>query len=811
MPLTKLSGIILTTAVITIILAACSTTTAANPTFKSAKPIWPATLETEKNMLVGFRATFDRPKDNQVVLKLTASTLYRVYLNGEFIGHGPARAAHGYYRVDQWNLSKRLKDKNILAIEVAGYNVNSYYLLDQPSFLQAEVLSGENVIASTSPQYAGKRFGVVILNHRVQKVQRYSFQRPFIEYYKLSPSFDDWKTNFNLDFEEADYAIQPEKKLLPRRVSYPRFEVVSPVTILSEGSLITDAKVEKPWRDRALVNIGPKLKGFKMDELEEIISDTAGAIKSESVTVINKLFNNENAISLKDKSFKIIDLGSNLTGFIGMEIKCDTDCKLMVTFDEILRSNDVDFKRMECVNAITYQLARGTYKIESFEPYTMRYLKLNLLKGQCQITNPYLRLYENPDCYTAHFFCSDDRLNRIFKAAVNTFKQNSIDIFMDCPSRERAGWLCDSYRTAQTEYCLTGKTVIEQNFLENYLLPEKFDHLPEGMLPMCYPADHYDGVFIPNWAMWFVLELQIYKNNEGDIELINRLKPKVMALLDYFKKFENHNGLLEDLQSWIFVDWSAANDFVKGVNYPTNMLYAATLKTAGQIYNQPELLAKAKNIKQQILSQSLKGQFFIDNALRKEGQLYLTNNCSESCQYYAFYFDIANTTTHAKLWQTLLREFGPKRAKTKAYPNVKMGNAMLANWMRLQLFARQGRYQKLKDEIIDNLLYMADKTNTLWEHVGDYASCNHGFESQIACNLIKDILGIEKIDHENKTVTLKFTDTDLSSCIGQVPTKAGIVKLSWRLDKNSIIYKAIVPPGYKIITKNLAGQKLIRK
>jgi alpha-L-rhamnosidase len=104
MSLSKLSRIILTVAVITIVLAVCSTTTAANPTFKSAKPIWPATLETEKNLLVGFRVTFDKPKDNQVILKLTASTLYRVYLNGEFIGHGPARAAHGYYRVDQWDL-----------------------------------------------------------------------------------------------------------------------------------------------------------------------------------------------------------------------------------------------------------------------------------------------------------------------------------------------------------------------------------------------------------------------------------------------------------------------------------------------------------------------------------------------------------------------------------------------------------------------------------------------------------------------------------------------------------------------------------
>ncbi|HPS55037.1 MAG TPA: hypothetical protein PLP05_05520 [Sedimentisphaerales bacterium] len=808
MSLTKFSGLILTAA-LTTILVTCSSGAGINPTFKTGKPVWITGKETEQNLSVGFRAVFDKPESGQAVLKLTASTLYRVYLNGEFVGHGPARAAHGYYRVDEWNLSKQLKDKNILAIEVAGYNVNSYYLLNQPSFLQAEVLSGENVIAST--QLGGENFKVTILNSRVQKVQRYCFQRPFIEYYKLVPGFDDWKTNFMMVSEEPTLTIMSEKKLLPRRVSYPRFEVVSPVTILSEGSLITDAKVENPWRDRALVNIGPALKGFKMDELEEIISDTASAVKSESVVSINKPFNAADAILLKDKTFKILDLGSNLTGFAGMEIKCDTDCKLMVTFDEILRDNDVDFKRMECVNVITYQMKPGTYKVESFEPYTMRYIKLNLLEGQCQITNPYLRLYENSDCYTAYFFSSDDRLNRIFKAAVNTFKQNSIDIFMDCPSRERAGWLCDSYRTSQAEYCLTGQTSIEHNFLENYLLPEKFDHLPEGMLAMCYPSDHDDGCFIPNWAMWFVLELEIYKDNDGDIELINSLKPRVMALLDYFKKFENSDGLLENLEGWIFVDWSAANDFVKGVNYPTNMLYAATLKTAGKIYNQPELSAKAENVKKQILRQSFNGEFFVDNAIRKDSLLQRTENCSESCQYYAFYFNIADATTHSDLWQKLVSEFGPDRAQTKAYPNVKMGNALLGNWMRLQLFSRLGLYQQLKDETIDYLLYMADKTNTLWEHVDDYASCNHGFASHIVCNLIEDILGIGEINHNNKTVTLKFTDTDLGSCTGQVPTKAGIVTLNWRVDGDSIIYKATVPNGYKIITNNLTGKKLVQK
>ncbi|MHB9011410.1 MAG: alpha-L-rhamnosidase-related protein [Ignavibacteriaceae bacterium] len=35
------------------------------------------------------------------------------------------------------------------------------------------------------------------------------------------------------------------------------------------------------------------------------------------------------------------------------------------------------------------------------------------------------------------FSCDDDSLNEIYSAAVQTFRQNSVDIFADCPSRER--------------------------------------------------------------------------------------------------------------------------------------------------------------------------------------------------------------------------------------------------------------------------------------------------------------------------------------------------------------------------------------
>ena len=175
-----------------LILLTCAHLQASAVSFVSAKPIWPKGRETEKNLFVGFRASFKAPAQERVILRATGATLYRVCLNGQFLGHGPARGPHGYYRVDEWDLTDKLQPGvNVVAFEVAGYNVNSYYLLDQPSFLQAEVVADGKVLASTDGH--GAPFTATILKERVQKVQRYSFQRPFSEVYRLAPGCDRWR------------------------------------------------------------------------------------------------------------------------------------------------------------------------------------------------------------------------------------------------------------------------------------------------------------------------------------------------------------------------------------------------------------------------------------------------------------------------------------------------------------------------------------------------------------------------------------------------------------------------------------------
>ena len=787
------------------------------PPFRSARPIWPEGRETEMNLLVGFRAAIEPPAGERVTLRLAASTIYRAKVNGQFVGHGPARGPHGFYRIDEWDITPYLKPgKNVVAVEVAGYNVNGYYLLDQAAFLQAEVLTENAVLASTAG--AGTPFEAAILTERVQKVARYSFQRPFSEVYRLTPGCDRWQTDPRLPTDQSperkrgvNCATQPAGQLLPRRVPYPTFNRRPALWHVSRGTLKTGIEVKEPWKDRSLTQISPQLKGYKESELETIPSIELQHVANDQVQPVNQTLPADAKLTLGSNSFHILDFGTNLTGFVGATIDCRSKARLFLAFDEILSKNDVDFKRLGCINIIALDLEPGMYRFESIEPYTMRYLKPLVLQGECDLSDIHLREYVNPDTFNAQFAASDDRLNRLFDAARQTFAQNGVDIFMDCPSRERAGWLCDSFFTARTAADLAGRTSVEKNMMENYLLPQKFQHLPDGMLPMCYPADHYNGVFIPNWAMWFVVQLEEYLQRSGDRATVDALRPRVMKLLDYFKPFENSDGLLEKLPGWVFVEWSAAAQFVQDVNYPSNALYAGTLAAAGRLYNLPDLAAKADRVRDTIRRQSFDGQFFVDNAVRKDGKLQVTHNRTEVCQYYAFFFDVAAPQTHADLWKTLRTRFGPQRQQTKAFPEIHAANSFIGNVLRLELLSRWGLCRQLLDESVDYHLYMADRTGTLWENTTDHASCNHGFASHLAHVLIRDVLGLYGIDPVAKAVQLRLGDVGLDWCRGSISTPDGPINLQWSKTGDELRYRLDAPAGYRIDTTTLGSLKAIRQ
>ncbi|HUU27144.1 MAG TPA: hypothetical protein VM123_04960 [archaeon] len=798
------------TALIFLTLACFLNQSPAAGEFLCGKPVWPQGRAKEKNLLVGFRAKFGVPKGKPVIFRVAASSVYRFFINGRFGGYGPARGPHNYYRVDEWDLTQDLRPgNNILAVEVAGYNINSYYLLDQPSFLQAEVLSDGEVLAATTGE--SPAFEACILKERIQKVQRFSYQRTFVEAYSLWPGYNKWREDPAAHFEKVECGMLPGKNLLPRRVPYPEFHLRGPVWNVSSGKIKRDVEPAEIWKDRSLTDIGPKLGGFREKELEAIPSLELQKIESTQKTNINQPLWHPVELKLTENSYHILDLGTNLTGFLGAKIKTGKNTRLYITFDEILSDGDVDFKRLNCVNALSCRMPAGVFELESIEPYTLRYLKFIVLEGECEIGNIYLREYVNPQARKAYFACSDQRLDRLFSAGVETFRQNAVDIFMDCPSRERAGWLCDSYFSARAAFDLCGNTLIERNFFENYCLPDSFPYIPKGMLPMCYPADHNSATFIPNWALWFVLQLEEYSGRSGDRRAVEIARLKIMRLFDYFKKFKNQDGLLESLESWIFIEWSEANSFVQDVNYPTNMLFAASLEAAGRMYDLPEFIREAQKVREVIRRQSYDGEFFVDNAVRKRGKLQLTRNRTEVCQYYAFFTETATPESYPELWGKLTNNFGPKRKITKAFPDVFEARPFIGDVLRLEILSSYGLCRQVMDESIGYYLEMAERTGTLWEFEGARASCNHGFASHTAHLLFRDVLGLYQIDPVRKEVKLRFSDLDLDWCEGRLPTEEGEIYLKWWEEGQNIFYRAYVPAGFRVSVQNSSGRELVRK
>lgn len=685
--------------------------------FISARPVWVRGLHERMNTTVGFYTALEFT-GQPLRLRLAAANTYRVWLNGEFFAYGPARAAHGHLRIDEWDLTLK-SGINHLAIEVVAYRANSFSVLNAAGYLQAEVISDQNddttAVAWTCSLSGHFKPGV--LTGRVRRVKRYSYQRPFTEVYRLTAQSDSWRTS---GWEENPPYLDNlvEERLLPRRMPYPDF----PLRKLSRigGGQIEPAEGSTlPHDDRYTKNIGLNLLGFTNDEIEADPTLDWNRCKFVNSDVLTEP-------QLPAGHFVDYDLEANFTGFLRLTLTCEVPTRLLAGWSEIRTPERLDVYQQETINLVSWELAPGSYTLETFEAYTFQHLRLAVLEGGIKLASVEQRGYESSASLSA--FSSDPELARIQRAALSTFRQNTVDVFMDCPSRERAGWLGDSFFIARAAATLGHPLAAETAFLENFLhAPNPFYSLPSGMFPMCYPSDHYHPQYIPQWSLWLVLQLGEYKQRGGEFWLITAFGPRLRALFDWFESYANDLGLLEKLPGWNFVEWSKANQLVQDVNFPTQFLYAAALRTAATLYGNSAWKQRADSIEQMALklSKSENSLYFCDRALRSESGLVVTEDSTEICQYSPFFFGTLTLETAPDLWQKLITDFGPGKRVDGVHP----ANLLFGWVMRFDLLQRAGLNEQLCEEVKSMFGPMSLRTGTLWEHDHATASLCHGFGS----------------------------------------------------------------------------------
>lgn len=749
--------------------------------FKKAVPVWQQGKENELHTRCVFFATFEG-KDS-ATLMITASNIYRVFVNGNMVGAGPARSAHDRFRVDELPL-KNLKEKNVIFIEAVAYNSYNYCHLYQSAFLCAEVVRNASPILWT-----GRDFIVREYIEKKRQVCKLSYQRPFTEVYAFERSPQDTYMDFSADGKAVakEYPVQVGDKFFEERnVSYPSYEFFKGKQ-METGECFIEKSLSQPneWILKERLRIFPK-KDWESDASFSYLQRLIYKKKPLGTTV-------------GAGEYILYNFDFALTGFLKFECTTIEDSVVLVYFDEIdlntdkEKPADIRSDRMGSVNVIEYRLKAGkTYSHTTIEPYTAKYIKVVVQTGKIENLSVGVHTYENPDAEGFVFLSENKKLNTIVEAARRTFKQNALDILTDCPSRERAGWLCDSYFSGKAEQLFTGKNKVEYNFLKNYTYA-KAKGIPEDLVPMCYPADFTDGSYIPNWAFFYIFEQYDYYVRTNDDTILKESKDKVLRILKFFDRYLNEQGLLENLENWVFIEWSKANDdeYTKGVNYPSNMLYAMALECTAKMYGIEKYHQSAEKIKGIIRRDSFNGEFFEDNRVREKGELVLKGHCSETCQYYAFFTGTATRESYPRLYENLIKNFGAKREQEKMYPQVHKSNAFIGNYLRLIMLTENGEKYRIAEECEDYFYYMAEATGTLWEKDSPYASLNHGFASY-AGNLLVDYLTGYKGRHGKKLLFSKpAVDMD---CTLRLPLDHGFLSIERKGGKTVREY----PEGYTI-------------
>lgn len=686
--------------------------------FNQARPIWAhhqrETLsDGEMNITLCFKTVLEKGEYSAVI---AAADDYQLFINGRFISAGPARAAHGFARCDRLQFNIEEEQAAVVFI-VSSYNVFNYCYIKQHGFFCCEIFMGEELTAATG--VCG--FTARLLEERVHRTDRYSYQRPYTEIYHYSPAWNEYIVSC-ADEDSLELYEVPFPVMLKRDTPYPDYAVKAPLRFIAQGTGQINPENADMSNDYFMIqtpDIPFESFGTNLEERP------CGEIRRMKFNIEKILDAPYGDFALKNGGFLSCEMERDYTGFICCDIECSRPGVLCFLFDEVLTNGDIDPLRLGCVNNLKLVLQPGIYRFTSMEPYTFKYLKIAVFKGECLIKDLHLKEYAFPEAELKNSLELSGKMQEIYQAAIETFRQNVLDIYMDCPSRERGGWLCDSFFTSRVEFLLTGSCRVEKAFLENFILPEAFRDVPHGMLPMCYPSDHLNRRFIPNWAMFFVLELREYIQRTGDSELLQKARPRLEELLKYFKGFENADGLLEDLEGWVFVEWSRANDedLVRGIHFPTNMLYSRMLEDASCLLDSPELMRKSLRLKRIIREKAYTGLFFKDNAASEE--------CTEVCQYYAFFTNVADRVSYPELYNTLKTQFGPQRKENNPYPEVAFANAFIGNYLRLEMLSENDEREQVLGEIEGYFADMAQKTGTLWEHDSPQASCNHGFASHV--------------------------------------------------------------------------------
>jgi hypothetical protein len=772
-------------------------------------------FEQDRNLYVYFRRTFDlAATPRQALAHVSADGRYRLFVNGVYVGRGPARCDPLWQYYDSYDIAPHLRaGRNVVAVLVHSYGQDvSWYQLPRLEwsrifgcgglFFQCEVAlpDGSKVALHSDESWrhtlagawerdlpgGGPGFPEVFDARREPLGWR-------------EPTFDDagWRPAVVLRHAALNRGpdIRPFPRLVPRDIPFLLEEERFPQAVVGVGETAEAPPAANPAEQLSAESPG-RLTACRVADAEALLS--AGPKAATVQTAPGRA------------AVLVIDFGRVVSGYPRLRLEGPEGAAIDLACSERLVDGRVPVQPAGPVgtqNVDRYWLREGPQEWERFEWAGFRYLQLTVRNAErpLRLQTVSINFTSYPVERRGRFQCSDELLNRLWEVGAYTLQLCMHDGYEDCPSREQRQWVGDAYVEMLVDFAAFGDPRLAAKLLRQVAQSQRAD----GMTQMATPGDAPRwGVFITDYCFSWIMTLGEYVRYSGDTALAEELLPAVARALAWFEPHLDQRGLLNDAPGWIFIDWADLDR--RGQCTALNALYYAALQHAAVLAGlagAPALARRYRAIARAVrdalnarLWDEARG-VYVDACVGGLQSRRVSQQTNAACialgvapranwpRILAYVLD----ESRLKATSTELGEIGP--ADFDEEHEVVLAQPFFMHLVHRALVAA-GRHRELLDNLRRRWGTMLEAGSaTFWEHWHGEASQCHAWSATPTFDLSTEVLGVRPLAPGFIRFAVEPHPSGLDWARGTFPSPAGEITVAWERGEGSFRLEVEVPSG----------------
>jgi len=493
--------------------------------------------------VVLFRKTFDCVSDrDSAVLHITCNGTFRVWINGLFVGRGPAHSGTEFKRVDQVKLDiGMLRDENELLIECIWFPYKTAFCPPSLPGLWCRLECGAQSIEIDETweccEHPSYRKNTVRRSPALTQEEHYDARK------EVLLDGDVWVAPVAVPGQTA---VWPH--FIERGIPFLQETVVRPVTVVKTAEISPEEFTPDSWPGFSIQSLAANLLKEMPEEHTVTCVEDADRLCRESsapATVIQPSWLDPAQPNQKNTTL-ILDFGEELAGTFCLDVEGNEGAVVDMAFAEFMKYGRVPALTHQVHYADRYILKEGRQFHEVNDWKGFRYVQLTIrhLTRPLKLYGALVRKVSYPYTHQDEFRVKDETLNRIWEICDRGRRVCSQDRFVDCPWREQAPWLLDAWLAGNVVY---GDPRLRAKTIEDFMLSQNEDG--------SFPTASYSKSFChdQSFTLPAIIEQQFCETQ--DMTLLEKTLPALRRFYKWVDTRCNAAGLIEKIGP-VHLDWA---------------------------------------------------------------------------------------------------------------------------------------------------------------------------------------------------------------------------------------------------------------